>query len=103
MTRALVNAMSCRMSELRAGRGMSLQDVADRAGLSKSHIWEIEQGRATNPTIGTAVAIAAALGVSLDYLTGLSSAQPALHPEAMRIACEIDVLLRSPLKKRNKQ
>lgn len=38
--------------------------------------------------------IARALGVSLDYLAGLSAAQPDLHPEALRIACEVDALLR---------
>ena len=83
-----------RMLALRAARNLSLQAVADRAGLSKSHIWELEQGRSRNPTIETAVRVAAALGVSLDYLTGLTNAEPCLHPEAMRIACEIDALLR---------
>lgn len=82
------------MRELRAARGLSLQAVADRAGITKSHVWDLEQGGARNPTIGTAVGIATALGVSLDYLTGLTSAEPCLHPEALRIACEVDALLR---------
>lgn len=86
--------ISRRAAETRARLGLSLQAVADRAGISKSHMWELEQGRATNPTIATAVAVARALGVSLDYLTGLTSAEPNLHPEALRIACEIDALLR---------
>lgn len=88
--------IGARLKALRKQRQLSLQDVADRADLSKSHIWEIENGRAVNPTISSAVQIANALGVSLDYLTGLSSTQPDLHPEALRIACEIDALLRSP-------
>lgn len=86
--------ISERMQALRKQRDLSLQDVADRAGLSKSHIWELEQGRAKNPTIESAVNIAAALGVSLDYLTGLGNSEPCLHPEALRIACEIDAILR---------
>ena len=52
------------------------------------------QGKSANPTIATTVGIARALGVSLDYLAGLSAAQPDLHPEALRIACEVDALLR---------
>lgn len=83
-----------RCAELREQHGLSLQEVADRADLSKSHIWELEQGRARNPTVDTAVRLARAFGVSLDYMTGLSDNAPTLHPEALRIACEIDVLLR---------
>lgn len=86
--------IALRIKTLRAARQLSLQELADRAGCTKSHIWELEQGRSKNPTIGLAVSVANALGVSLDYLTGLSSTQPNLHPEALRIACEIDALLR---------
>lgn len=91
---AIVAAIANRMREIREARGLSLQDVATRAGIAKSHIWEIERGRSANPTIATTVGIARALGVSLDHLTGLSAAQPDLHPEALRIACEVDALLR---------
>lgn len=87
-------SMAKRCRDLREKRDLSLQTVADRAGLSKSHVWELEQGRSRNPTVDTAVRLARAFGVSLDYMTGLSSDAPTLHPEALRIACEIDVLLR---------
>lgn len=86
--------MGPRVKELRKLRGLSLQQVSDRAGMTKSWLWEIEQGRQTNPTINSAVALSRALGVSLDYLTGLSTTMPDLHPEAMRIAVEIDALIR---------
>lgn len=90
----VVATIAARMRELREARGLSLQDVAGRAGIAKSHVWQIEQGKSANPTIATTVGIARALGVSLDYLAGLSTAQPDLHPEALRIACEVDALLR---------
>lgn len=90
----ICDTIARRIGELRADRQLSLQTVAERAGLSKSHVWELEQGRATNPTIETAVRLAACFGVSLDYLTGLSAEVPCLHPEALRIACEVDALLR---------
>ena len=83
-----------RCIKLREERDMSLQDVADRAGLSKSHVWDLEQGRSRNPTVDTAVRLSRAFGVSLDYLIGVGTAKPDLHPEALRIACEIDALLR---------
>lgn len=86
-----------RITALRAQRKLSLQEVADRAGISKSHVWDLEQGNARNPTIDTAVRIASALGVSLDYLTGLSNSQPPMHPEALRIACEVDAIIRAAI------
>jgi len=44
--------------------GMSLQEVADLAGLSKSHVWEIERCT-TCPSLDTAKAIATALCLPL--------------------------------------
>ncbi|KAB2792560.1 helix-turn-helix transcriptional regulator [Brucella anthropi] len=87
--------ISNRMKDLRKQHKLSLQQVADRAGTSKSHIWDMENGHSKNPTIDMAVSIANALGVSLDYLTDLSTQTPNLHPEALRIACEVDALLRA--------
>lgn len=43
--------------------GLSLQTVADRAGITKSHMWEIENGRSVNPTIRTVHGLAKALGI----------------------------------------
>lgn len=43
--------------------GLSLQAVADRAGITKSHMWELENGRAVNPTIATVNGLAKALGI----------------------------------------
>lgn len=42
---------------------LSLQDVANRAGITKSHMWELENGRAVNPTIATVNGLAKALGI----------------------------------------
>ncbi|MGX7706368.1 helix-turn-helix domain-containing protein [Methylobacterium sp. Gmos1] len=91
----IAETIALRMRELRDERGWSLQTLADRAGLSKAHVWNLEAGGGdNNPSLRTVVGIATALGVSLDYLAGLTTAQPCLHPEAMRIACEVDALLR---------
>ena len=42
-----------RINEFRLARGESLQDVAGAVGVSKAHIWELEKGRADNPSIGS--------------------------------------------------
>ncbi len=47
----------------RARLGLSLQAAADLAGITKSHMWELEQGRAVNPTVWTVYGLSKALGV----------------------------------------
>ena len=87
--------ISCNLVALRAARGMTLQQVADRAGISKSHLFALEKSeKNVSPTIDMALALAKALGVSFGELTGVSVDAPTLHPEALRIATEIDALLR---------
>lgn len=86
--------MSQRAKAIRSERGHSLDRVAKSAGISKTHLWEIEAGRTANPTIGVAQQLARALGVSLHYLIGENDTLPDLHPEALRVAIEIDAILR---------
>jgi transcriptional regulator with XRE-family HTH domain len=52
----------------RSDFGMSLQDLADRAGITKSHLWDLEQGRSSNPTVKTINALAEALGHTFAFL-----------------------------------
>jgi transcriptional regulator with XRE-family HTH domain len=49
--------------ETRHDLSLSLQDVADRACITKSHLWNLEQGRSVNPTIKTIRALADALSL----------------------------------------
>lgn len=47
----------------RAELGLSLQKVASAAGSTKAHVWELEQGRTSNPCVSTLVRLSSALGV----------------------------------------
>ena len=86
---------------IRKARGLTLQEVADRAELAKSYVWELERGEATNPSIGALVALTQALGCSLDDLVGTKKfMEPRLRPEAMGIAVKVDELLRAALASR---
>lgn len=88
---------------VRKARGMTLQEVADRAELAKSYVWELERGERTNPSIEALIALTGALGCSLDDLVGVNRlVKPSLRPEAMRIAVQVDELLRSALSERAK-
>ena len=92
---AIGETISSNLVALRASRGLTLQQVANRAGTSKSHIFALEKGEKNiSPTIDMALGLAKALGVSFGQLTGLSVDAPTLHPEALRIATDIDALLR---------
>lgn len=51
------------IADERVRLNLSLQEVADRARITKSHMWELEQGRAVNPTVRTVHGISKALGI----------------------------------------
>lgn len=59
MTRVAMN-----VQRLRDKRGLTQQDLADKAGLSREYISRIEAGR-QDPTVGTLEKIAKALKVKL--------------------------------------
>lgn len=59
-----------RLAELRVGKKASLQTVADAVGVSKPHIWELEKGKATNPSLELLKQLSLYYGVTLDSLVG---------------------------------
>lgn len=52
-------------------RGMTQADLARRTGLSTAVVSQIVSGKTKDPRLSNVIAIANALGVSLDYLAGL--------------------------------
>ena len=59
-----------RLFSLRQKSGESLQQVADSAGVSKAHVWELEKGRSRNPSFELVRKLAAHFNVSMDVLVG---------------------------------
>ena len=57
-----------RIAELRRGRNESLQQVADKVGVTKTHIWELERGRTKNPSLSVIQGLADHFGVSIASL-----------------------------------
>lgn len=82
--------MQARITMVRASRKMSLQEVATAAGFTKSHVWELENGRSRNPTVRMVWSLARALAVSPSWLLGLDVQQSHLDPLALQIAALID-------------
>lgn len=57
---------AARLRELREAKGWTQQQLADAAGLALAGLANLEQGRRRRPGWDTVVALAEALGVSLD-------------------------------------
>lgn len=83
-------ALGTRIKLLRDLREMTLQEVADASGLTKSHVWEMEQGKSVNPTVNAVWGLSAALSVPPSTLLGLDDKVPTINPFAMRIAGMVD-------------
>ncbi len=66
-----------RVKQLRSGAGLTQQGLAVAAGLSVSVVSQIEQGTNEDPRLSTLVALARALGVSLDNLAGFEPGRAA--------------------------
>jgi transcriptional regulator with XRE-family HTH domain len=63
-------ALAVRLKELRTKTRKSLQDVADEIGASKAHVWDLETGRAKNPSIDLLTKLAKCFDVSVADLIG---------------------------------
>src|SRR3954464_2953072 len=59
-----------RIKELRTAKNMTLEDLAKATGSAKSYIWELENKNPPRPSADKLASIAAALGVTVDYLLG---------------------------------
>jgi transcriptional regulator with XRE-family HTH domain len=63
--------MSTRLGEklrdLRKERGLTLEKLAEQAGLSKSYLWELENRESQRPSAEKLTALGDALGVSASY------------------------------------
>lgn len=65
--------------------GLSLEDVAERCDKAKSHIWELEKGRTSNPTLQTSLKLCDALQCSLNDLIGIDVSQPNFSNEELSL------------------
>jgi transcriptional regulator with XRE-family HTH domain len=59
-----------RIKELRTAQKLTLEQLAQETGSSKSYIWELENKDPPRPSAEKLADIAKALGVTTDYLIG---------------------------------
>lgn len=67
-------SFGARLRALRMKNKLSLQDLADRVGASKAHIWDMEQGNTKNPTLALLTELSRALGAPIKELVGETDA-----------------------------
>lgn len=76
---------------LRQRHGLSLQKAADRIGVSKAHIWELERGESANPSLNLIERMATAYGVSIATLIGdMGTSDMLISTFALKVATMID-------------
>ncbi|MBE9069338.1 helix-turn-helix transcriptional regulator [Leptolyngbya cf. ectocarpi LEGE 11479] len=63
-------SLAAKLKELRLKKGKSLQKLADEVGASKAHIWDLETGRAKNPSIELLAKLSNSLDTSVTELVG---------------------------------
>jgi len=62
--------LATKLTVLRAEMGLSLKEVADEVGVSKTHIWQLEKGITTNPTLELLTGLANFYNKSVQYFIG---------------------------------
>lgn len=87
------------IKKYREMRGLTLPDLAVKAGVSKAFLWEIESGKSRRPGAEVLFKIAEALGVTILHLLGKRPAQEAQS----LIEPEINAGLRSFINERKLQ
>lgn len=64
-----------RIYTLRKAAGLTLDQLAERASLSKSYLWELENKNPPRPSAEKLSSIATVLDVTVDYLLGTEASQ----------------------------
>lgn len=63
-------SFAVRLKHQRLKKGYSLQKLADETGASKAHMWDLETGRTSNPSLEVLTGLSRALDVSIAALVG---------------------------------
>src|ERR687889_1987286 len=82
--------LGTRVKELRRRGGLTLEDLAERAGVSRAMISKLERGE-KNPTLVVAAKVAEGLGVSLSQLVGVEERR-----EVVVVPRERRMIMRDP-------
>jgi transcriptional regulator with XRE-family HTH domain len=68
-----ISGFGVRLRKFRMARNLSLQKLADAVGASKAHIYELETGRSSNPSLTLLTSLSRELDVPIKDLIGESA------------------------------
>jgi len=78
-------SLATRLHDLRVANRLSLQQVADRIGISKAHVWNLEKGQADNPSMELVVKLADLFRVRVADLVGENPDAAGEDPEVIAL------------------
>jgi transcriptional regulator with XRE-family HTH domain len=84
--------LGAKIAVLRLEKNESLQQVGDAVGVSKAHIFQLEKGRADNPSMALVERLANHFGVTVSYLVGEDIDAKDADPELQRMFRQAAVL-----------
>jgi transcriptional regulator with XRE-family HTH domain len=84
--------LGAKLAAMRLKTRESLQEVADAVGVSKAHIWEMEKGRADNPSLGLVTRLADHFKVSVAFLAGEDSKARDVDRDVQRMFRQVEQL-----------
>lgn len=82
MTKPAVGPFGGWLREWRTANRYSLAEFGALAGITKGYAWELEQGRQTNPSLATLMAISKATNTPFTRVAILAAQQRLQEPEA---------------------
>jgi transcriptional regulator with XRE-family HTH domain len=75
MPKTMSRKVGEKIRKLRTDKKLTLDKLAEDAGLSKSYLWELENKDPPRPSAEKLAGLAKALGVTVDFLMGADSDQ----------------------------
>src|SRR5271157_5202648 len=91
--------LSRQIRDLRYAKGWGPDELASRAKISRTALYQIERGNTTKPQAGTLRRICRAIGVSLELLlekaTDANDGIPAVSPDATTAPAPIPAVLQA--------
>lgn len=96
----LTNALGDRLRTLRKERGLTLDQLAEQSGSSKSYIWELENKNPPRPSAEKLAKIADKLGTTIDFLLeGETSKEDAADAHFYRNYQKMDPATKAKIRK----
>lgn len=85
-------SLATKLKDLRVRHRQSLQQVADAIEVSKTHIWDLETGRSSNPSMELLTKLANHFRVRVADLVGENPEAPDEDPELVTMYRELKEL-----------